>query len=81
MANLTDEKRRALRLLAGNPNGCTEAIMLAHGFESATLSKLVLDGLAKVEVHETKVAGRRGKVKVTWLRITEAGRKATAGSS
>jgi hypothetical protein len=52
--------------------------MLAHGFESATLSKLVLDGLAKVEVHETKVAGRRVKVKVTWLRITEAGRKAIA---
>jgi hypothetical protein len=41
-------------------------------------SKLVLDGLAKVEVHETKVAGRRVKVKVTWLRITEAGRKAIA---
>jgi hypothetical protein len=57
-------------------NGCTEAIMLAHGFESAMLSKLVFDGLAKVEAHDMKVAGRRVKVKVTWLRITEAGRKA-----
>jgi hypothetical protein len=76
MAKLSDEQRRALRLLARSPNGCTEAIMLAHGFESAMLGKLVLDGLAKVEVHDTKVAGRRLKVKVTWLRITEEGRKA-----
>jgi hypothetical protein len=52
--------------------------MLAHGFESAMLGKLTLDGLAKVEVRDTKVAGRRVKVKVTWLRITEAGRKAIA---
>jgi len=29
---LTAEQRRALRLLAGNPRGCTEAILLAHGF-------------------------------------------------
>jgi hypothetical protein len=82
MEKLTDEQWRALRLLARSPNhGCTEAIMLAHGFESAMLAKLVLDGLAKVEVHDTKVAGRRVKVKVTWLRITEAGRKAIAGIS
>jgi hypothetical protein len=77
MARLTDEQRRALRLLARSPNhGCTEAILLAHGFESAMQAKLVLDGLAKAEVHDTKVAGRRLKVKVTWLRITEEGRKA-----
>jgi hypothetical protein len=55
VAKLTDKQRRALRLLARSPNhGCTEAIMLAHGFESAMLAKLVLDGLAKVEVHDTK---------------------------
>jgi hypothetical protein len=79
MTTLTDEQRRALRLLARSPNhGCPEAILLAHGFESAMQAKLVLDGLAKVEVHDTKVAGRRVKVKVTWLRITEAGRKAIA---
>jgi len=76
MADLTDEQRRALRLLARSPNGCTEAIMLAHGLQSAMLGKLTVDGLAKVEAHDTKVAGRRVKVKVTWLRITEAGRKA-----
>jgi hypothetical protein len=53
MPKLTDEQRRALRLLARSPNGCTEAIMLAHGFESALLGKLTVDGLAKVEVHDT----------------------------
>jgi hypothetical protein len=31
------DQRRALRLLAGSPLGCTEAIMLAHGFTNATL--------------------------------------------
>jgi hypothetical protein len=76
MAKLTNEQRRALRLLARSPNGCTEAIMLAHGFESAMLDKLTLDGLARVEVHDMRVAGRRAKV--VWLQITPAGRKAIA---
>jgi hypothetical protein len=74
MARLTDEQRRALRLLAGSPNGCTEALMLAHGFESAMPSDLVLNGLGVAVDHST-VAGRR-RIKVTWLRITAAGRKA-----
>jgi hypothetical protein len=26
------ERRRALELLAASPDGCSEAIMLAHGF-------------------------------------------------
>jgi hypothetical protein len=42
MAKLTDEQRRALQLLARSPNGCTEALMMAHGFEVAMLSRLVL---------------------------------------
>jgi phage portal protein BeeE len=79
MAKLTDERRRALQLLARSPNGCTEALMLAHGFESAMLSDLVLNGLA-VAVDRSTMAGRR-RMKVTWLRITAAGRKAIAGPS
>jgi hypothetical protein len=77
MTNLTDEQRRALQLLARSPNGCTEALMLAHGFESAMLSDLVLNGLAVAVDHST-MAGRR-RIKVTWLRITAVGRKAIAG--
>jgi hypothetical protein len=48
--------------------------MLAHGFELAMLEQLALGGLTRVEVHDTIAGGR--PVKVTWMRITAAGRKA-----
>jgi hypothetical protein len=73
MAKLTDEQRRALRLLARSPNGCTEALMMAYGFEVAMLGKLVLDGLAKADARDTMAGSRR--MKVVWLQITRAGRK------
>jgi hypothetical protein len=76
MAKLTNEQRRALRILARSPNGCTEAILLAHGFEIAMLGKLVLDGFARAETHDTMAASRR--MKVVWLQISAAGRKAIA---
>jgi hypothetical protein len=57
MAKLTHEQRRALQL-PRSPNGCTEAILMAHGLDPAILAKLVLDGLAKVDIHDAKVAGR-----------------------
>jgi hypothetical protein len=37
------ELNRALRLLAGSPHGCTEAIMLAHGFTAELLANLAPD--------------------------------------
>jgi hypothetical protein len=40
------QQNRELRLLAGSPLGCTEAIMLAHGFTVETPGHQVLDGLA-----------------------------------
>jgi hypothetical protein len=76
MAKLSDEPRRALRLLARSPNGCTEAMMLAHGFEVAMLGKLVLGGLVKVENHNTLAGPQR--TKIAWMQITAAGRKAIA---
>jgi hypothetical protein len=39
-------RRRALELLAGAELGCTEAIMLAHGFKMELLVELMRDGLA-----------------------------------
>jgi hypothetical protein len=54
MAKLTDEQRRALQLLARSPNGCTEALMMAHGFEGAMLGQLVVDGLALATPHHSK---------------------------
>jgi hypothetical protein len=40
------EQSRAPRLLAGSPLGCTEAILLAHGFTVEILRCMVLDGVA-----------------------------------
>jgi hypothetical protein len=77
MAKLTDEQRRALQLLARSPNGCTEALMMAHGFEGAMLGQLVVDGLALATPHHTQ-AGRRQMI-VVWISITTAGREAIAG--
>jgi hypothetical protein len=40
------------------------------------LGKLAFDGFANVEAHESMAGSRR--MKVFWLQITEAGRKAIA---
>jgi hypothetical protein len=37
--------RRALELLAGSADGCTEALLFAHGFTEATIAGLVDTGL------------------------------------
>ena len=49
------------------PEGCTEAIMLAHGFTVALMVELI-----------RAVAGSR-KMELATVRITEAGRRALAG--
>jgi hypothetical protein len=56
MAKLSNEQRRALWFLAGSPNGCTEALMMTQGFESAMLGDLALNGLAAAVDHRTKPA-------------------------
>ena len=66
-------RRRALAVLADSPDGCTEAIMLAHGFTAELLIALVQDDLASV------ISERRGGSKQDELirfKITEAGRQA-----
>jgi hypothetical protein len=64
-------------LLAGSPLGCTEAIMLAHGFTTEMLTVLVRDGLATA-TPETVHAGKR-PIKVVRVPITDARRLALAG--
>jgi hypothetical protein len=73
---LTDEQRRALRLLAGSPGGCTEAIMLAHGFTIEMLARLIVDGFAAAEPEHVRPNGR--SIKITRMQITEAGGRALA---
>ena len=68
------DQRRALKLLAVSRNGCTEAVMLAHGFPVPLVVELVRAGLASA-TPERMVAGGR-TVEVARLRITEAGRRA-----
>jgi hypothetical protein len=43
------DQREALRMLAGSPDGCTESILLTHGFGTGTLRELVRDGFATAE--------------------------------
>jgi hypothetical protein len=64
-------RRRALELLASCRDGCTEAIMLAHGFTVEQMVELVRAGLATAQT-ERVVAGRR-TFEVARVRITEAG--------
>lgn len=75
---LTADQHRALRLLAGNPRGVTEAMMLAHGFRSQMLARLVLKGLATVTTGTMRAGA--ATMKVDRYKITDDGRNALHGS-
>jgi hypothetical protein len=70
--------RRALELLASSRDGCTEAIMLAHGFTVAQMVELVTAGLATATAERVVAGGLT--IGVARMRITEAGRRALAGT-
>ena len=70
------DQHDALRMLAGSPGGCTESILLAHGFGIGTLHDLVDSGVATAE--RRTVRAERRLIGVTWLAITDAGRLALA---
>jgi hypothetical protein len=74
MGLLNSERHRALRVLEKAPNGCTEALMLAHRFTAELLDRMVAEGVATTQRHRTR-AGRR-RIEVKWLTITDAGRRA-----
>jgi hypothetical protein len=67
-------RRRALELLAASRGGCTEAIMLAHGFSIDMMVELVNAGLATATAERMVVGGKT--IEVARVRITEAGRRA-----
>jgi hypothetical protein len=73
-AKLPRTTRRALTLLAGSPDGTTEAVMLAHGYKLALLVELIRDGDASAK-SERMMAGKK-PIEVTRVRITDAGREA-----
>jgi hypothetical protein len=71
------DRHRALELLAASRGGCTEAMMLAHGFTIPQMVELVRAGLATATA-ERVAAGSR-KIEIARVRITEAGRRAARG--
>jgi hypothetical protein len=69
--------RRALELLATSRDGCTEAIMIAHGFTVPQMVELIRAGLASAHTERVVAGGQRREV--AYVKITEAGRQALAG--
>ena len=67
------DRRRALELLAASRDGCTEAILLAHGFTIKQIVELVRAGLAAA--HSQRVVIGRRTVEIARVKITEAGRQ------
>jgi hypothetical protein len=72
-------RRRPLELLAASPDGCTEAIIVAHGFAVDMLADLIRAGLATARI-ERVVAGGRA-IEVVRVRVTDAERRVLAGRS
>ena len=72
------DRRRALELLASSRDGCTEAIMIAHGFTVPQMVELVRTGLATAHTRRA-IAGRR-TIEIAYMKITEAGRQALAAA-
>ena len=64
---------RALALLAGNPDGMTESLLVyAHEIPIEVLVKLIHAGLAVASVEQLG----RPRIEVVTVRITDAGRRA-----
>ena len=72
------ERRRALGLLAASPDGCTAAILLAHGFKSDRLVELINAGLASVS---TEPRGRKRPGDASYSGANNGRRQAGARSS
>jgi hypothetical protein len=73
---LTREQRRALELLAQDPHGTTDGLLvIVHGFETKMLAGLVDQRLATALVGEGVETGGK-TVEVIRIMITDAGRRA-----
>jgi hypothetical protein len=68
------DRRRALALLAGSPDGCTEAVMLAHGFKLDLLADLITAGLARAKAERMRVDKREIAVS-RWRQANRASRR------
>jgi hypothetical protein len=73
---MTTNEHQLLELLAGNTNGATEALLLAHGFTLKAIVNLVGAKLAILTTEHMLADG--GAVEITRMRITDAGRRVLA---
>jgi hypothetical protein len=72
---LKPHQRRAIVLLAGcGAEGCTEAVMVVHGFTSDQLAGLVRTGLVAKTTERVASSGQTSEVKR--FKLTEAGQQA-----
>jgi hypothetical protein len=71
---LDDERRRALAVLAENPDGCSRALMLARGFSLGLLNRLVRGGLATSHVERDERGDK--VIEIVRIKIADAGRQA-----
>jgi len=78
MAKLGDDRRGVLELLADRQRGCSEAVLMRHGFPMSLVDALVRDGLATATPLKARIGGRL--VEVTRVMITEAGLRTLARS-
>ena len=72
--HLSQKARSALELLAVDPRGLAEPLLLTYGFRRKMLAGLVRTGLATAQRQTVKVRGQPAQV--VRIRITDEGRRA-----
>ncbi len=70
------DRLRALQMLGRSTTGYTVTAMMEHGFKLDMLTEVVSNGLARAK--RGRLPGGRRRIEVTWLTITDAGRRALA---
>ena len=65
------DERRLLELLAASDDGCTEALLMAHGFPLELIDGVIIVELATAKAERTFTAGR-ARLSPTRMRITGA---------
>jgi len=73
---MTADERRLLAMLAKEADGCTDALLTAHGFKLDVLISIASAEFATVTPERTLAPG--APVESRRVRITDAGRRALA---